>query len=62
MEVVNETWYKELEDPDTFYTNDAALKILDHLIEFCSGLHTVNAVNIYQVMKSLFRDSKGIPQ
>ena len=31
MKVVDKTWYKELEDPDTFYTNAAALKRLDHL-------------------------------
>ena len=46
MVVVDETWYKELEDPDTFYTKVTALKILDHLTEFCSGLHTVDAVDI----------------
>ena len=38
MEVVNKTWYKELEDPDTFYTNVTALKILDHITEFFRGL------------------------
>ena len=31
MDVADETWYKELEDPDTFYTNDMALKLLEHL-------------------------------
>ena len=31
MGVVDKTWYKELEEPDTFYTNVIALKILDHL-------------------------------
>ena len=30
MAVVDETWYKELEDPDTFYTKVTALKLLDH--------------------------------
>ena len=55
-------WYKELEDPDTFYTNVTALKLLDHLTEFCSGIHTVDAVDISQVMKTLFRDAEGIPQ
>ena len=30
MEVVDETWYKELEDPDTFYTKVTALKLLNH--------------------------------
>ena len=62
MEFVDETWYKELEDPYTFYTNVTALKLLDHLTEFCSGLHTVNAVDISQVMKTLFSKDGGIPQ
>ena len=46
MAVVDKTWYKELEDPDTFYTKVTALKLLDHLTEFCSGIHTVEAVDI----------------
>ena len=46
MAVVDKTCYKELEDPDTFYINGAALKILNHLTKYCSGLHTVNAVDI----------------
>ena len=62
MAFVEKTWYKELEDPDTVYTKVAALKLLDHLIEFCSGLHTVDAVDISQVMKTLYKDAEGIPQ
>ena len=31
MGVVDKTWYKELEEPDTFYTNVIAIKILDRL-------------------------------
>ena len=31
MTVVDETWYKELEDPDTFYTKVTAIKLLKHL-------------------------------
>ena len=31
MTVVDETWYKELEDPDTFYTKVTAIKLLEHL-------------------------------
>ena len=42
MEVVNKTWYKELEDPDTFYTYAMALKLLNRLTESCSVLHTVD--------------------
>ena len=62
MEVVDETWYKELEEPETFYTNVTALKLLDHLTEFCLGLHTVNVVDILQVTKTLFSNAEGIPQ
>ena len=62
MAVVDETWYKELEDPDTFYTKVTALKFLDYHTEFCSGLHTVDAVDIPQVMKTIFSDAEGIPQ
>ena len=51
MEVVDETWYKELKDTDAFYTNVTALKLLDHLNKFCSGLHTIDAVDIPQLMK-----------
>ena len=57
IEVVNKTWYKELKEPDTCHTNGTALKILDYLTEFCSGLHTVDAVDIPQVMKNLFIDA-----
>ena len=62
MEVVDETWYTELDDPDTFYTNVTAIKILYHLTEFYLGLHTVDAVDSPQVMKTLFSDAEGIPQ
>ena len=31
MAFVDKTWYKDLEDPDTFYTKATALKLLDHL-------------------------------
>ena len=62
MFVVDETWYKELEDPDTFYTNVTALKLLDHLTKFVFGLYTADAVDIPQVMKTLFINVEGIPQ
>ena len=62
MEVVDKTWYKELEDPDTFYTNVTTLKLLEHLTEFCSGLHTVDAVDIPQEMKTFFSDAEEITQ
>ena len=61
-EVVDKTWYKDLEDPDTFYTNVTALKLLDHITKFCSEIHTANAVDITKLMKTLFTDADGILQ
>ena len=61
MEVVDKTWYNDIEYPDTFYTNFTALKLLNHLTEFYSGLHTFNAVDIPQVTKTLFSNAEGIP-
>ena len=62
MEVVNEMWYKELEEPDTFYMNATALKLLAHITEFCLCLHTIHAVEIPQLIKTLFTDANGILQ
>ena len=62
MTVVDETWYKELEDPNTFYMKVTAIKLLEHLTEFCVGLHTVDAVDTPQIMKELYKDSDGFPQ
>ena len=46
----------------TLYTKVVDLKLLDHLIELCAGLHTVDVVNIPQFMESLYKDSEGVPQ
>ena len=62
MELVDKTWYKDPKDPDTFYTTVTVLKLLDHLNKFFLGLHTVYAVNIPQLMKTIFTDADGIPQ
>ena len=62
MVVVEETWYKELEEPGTFYTKVMPLKLLDNLKEFCAGLHTVDVVDIPQLMNSIYKDSEGVPQ
>ena len=62
MTVVDETWYKELEDPNNFYTKVTAINLLEHLTEFCAGLLTVDAVDIPDLMKELYKDLDGVPQ
>ena len=62
MKVVDKTWYKELKDPDRFYTNVTELQLLEHLTEFCLGLHSIDAVDIPQLMEKFFSDLKDILQ
>ena len=40
--------------------NVAALELLDHVNEFCSGLRIINDVDIPQLVKTLFSDANGI--
>ena len=60
--MVNKTWYEELDDPEKLYTNVTSLQLLDHIIEFYLGLHTVNAMDIPQLITTIFTDVDGIPQ
>ena len=62
MTVVDKTWYKEIEDPDTFYTKVTAITLLKHLTEFCAGFRTVDAVDIPQLVEEIYKDSDGVPQ
>ena len=42
--------------------NVTDLKLLDHLNAFCSGLHTIYAMYIPQLINTLFTDADGNPQ
>ena len=38
------------------------IKLFEHLTKFCAGFHTVDAVDIPQLMKELYKDSDRFPQ
>ena len=48
--------------PEYFYTNVTSLEILNHLTVFFVCIHTVDAINTPQLMKTLFTNTDGIPQ
>ena len=50
MSVVDKTWYKELEDADTFYKNVIAQQLFEHIEDHFTGLHAIDAVEISSVM------------
>ena len=62
MSVIEDTWFKEIEDPDNFYTEVTTIQLLDHLTEHCSGIHAIDAVDIPHIMQIFYKEAKGIPQ
>ena len=54
MSVVDETWYKKLEDADRLYTNVTAQQLLEHLEDHCTGLPAIDAVDIPSVMQTFW--------
>ena len=62
ISVVDETWYKELEYTDTFYTNVTAQQFLEHLEEHCTGLHVIDSVDIPSVNQTFWEKAEGVTQ
>ena len=62
MSVVDETWYKELEDADKFYTNVTAQQLLEQLKDHCTGIHDIDAVDAPSVMQMFCTKAEGVPQ
>ena len=48
---VDETWYQELENAETFYTEVTAFEIMVHLRKRSGGRHTIDAVDILSDMQ-----------
>ena len=53
---------KEFEGRDVFIKLIRVLNLLDHLTKFCSRLHTVDAVDIPKVTKTIFSVADDISQ
>jgi hypothetical protein len=60
--VVNEVWYNNLKDADTFYTKVLALKIMAFLDTNSRGLHAVDMITLRTNMHGYYAQADGIPQ
>ena len=58
---VEDTWYQELENTETFYTEVTAFKIMLHLKKCSGGRHTIDSVKIMSDMQQYFDESERIP-
>ena len=61
-EVVDEVWYNDLKDADTFYTKVTALEIISFLDANSGGLHAVDMIALRTQMHQYYGQADGIPQ
>jgi hypothetical protein len=59
---VDETWYANLKDADTFYTKVLAIEIMAFLDANSGGLHAVNMLTLRTNMHGYYAQADGIPQ
>jgi hypothetical protein len=61
-EVVNEVWYNNLKDANTFYTKVTAHEIIAFLDANSRGLHAINMIALRTNMHNYYTQADGIPQ
>ena len=59
---VEETWYLELLDEDTFYNDVSPRQLLEHLEKNCRGKHAVDIRNLHKEMETYHLEAEGIPE
>jgi hypothetical protein len=61
-EVVNEVWYNNLKDANTFYTKVMAREIIAFLDANRGGLHAIDMISLCTNMHNYYTQADGIPQ
>ena len=61
-DVVEEVWYNDLKDAETFYTQVSALEIVMFFDLKSSGLHAVDMLSLRPNMHQYYAQADGIPQ
>jgi hypothetical protein len=60
--VIDEIWYNDLKDAETFYMKVMALKIMAHLNINSGGLHAIDMISLRLNMTQYYVQVDGIPQ
>ena len=60
--VVDEIWYNDLKDAETFYTRVLAIDIMAHLDANSGGLHALDMISLRTNMTQYYAEADGIPQ
>ena len=62
QDAVNEIWYLDLHDVQSFYTNITAVQLIKHLEDDCGGLHPSELVNLPTEMLGYYVKAEGVPK
>jgi hypothetical protein len=60
--VVDEVWYSNLKDANTFYTKVMACEIIAFLNANSGGLHAIDMISLHTNMHNYYTQADGIPQ
>ena len=60
--MVDEVWYNDLKDADTFYAQVTALDVIIFLELNSGGLHAVDMLSLHTNMHQYYTQADGIPQ
>ena len=60
LDIVEDTWVRELRAPDLFYTAVNPRALLSHLQAMCVGLHATDVLNLHNEMQTYHEDMEGI--
>jgi hypothetical protein len=60
--IVNDTWIRDLCNPETFYSNVTALDIFNHLCKCSGSLHALDMVSLTIQMSNYYEGTPDIPE
>jgi hypothetical protein len=61
-ETIDEVWFKDLKDANTFYTKMSALEIISFLDANSGGLHAIDMISLHTNMHQYYVQADSIPQ
>ena len=62
LAVVEDTWVRELRDPNIFYAAVLPRDLLNHLQLLCGGLHALDVLALQNNMQRFHLDAEGMPE
>ena len=62
LAVVADTWFHELRDPETIYTEVDPRDLLAHLQAGCTGRHALDFLALHNEMQRYHPEVEGIPE